>query len=681
MFRHSLSPFIFALLAAMLAGGAAPGAAAEGVDEEMEKVVEMSLEELLQVEVTSVGKKSQRLADVAAAVHVITREDIRRSGATSLPEGLRLAPGVDSVRISDNRWAVSIRGFNGRWANKLLIQVDGRSVYTPLYSGTDWEQENVPLSLIERIEVIRGPAAATWGANAVSGVINIITRRAADTPGLQGEVSVGNQGFRAATVSKGLEVNPDTHLRIFATGDELGADERVDGEPSNTRGRRVRAGLRLDHVSAGADYSLFTEAWRGWGSTTNISGWYEPPFYLFVDYSTLLEGAVIMGRRQGKTAAGNDSSLQASLEHVYNENTLGWTMQRNTLDVDYHQRHAFDSGADLIWGVGYRLHADRMGEPTATIAYSPRERTLSTFSLYAQGDLPLIGQGLGLSLGARLERHTYTGWEFQPNARLSWHVDERSSAWISASRAVRTPSRTERDARFDFMGTHLDTATGDLIAVAMVSSDRFESETLDAIEAGYRTQLTPRLSLDLAAYLHRYDGLRGARLDRYLDTDPWHAPSLVIADLAVVNGVNADVRGAEASLDWRLRDDWRLAAAWSLGRLSFRDGSQDTTEDLASRPRYILSLRSSHDLSEHLKLDFWLRRTAERNAQVVPFRHIPAFSNLDARLAWTPRKGLELSLVGQNLLKRRHVEFVSDIFITAPVYTERRGYLQARWQF
>lgn len=676
-----MRPIIPSLLTIALATVALPGAVAEPLDSDIDRVVEMSLEELLQVQVTSLGKKSQRLADVAAAVHVITQEDIRRSGATSLPEALRLAPGVDAARISDNRWSVSIRGFSGRWANKLLVLVDGRSVYTPLYSGTDWEQENVPLSLIERIEVIRGPAAATWGANAVSGVINIITLPAAETPGLASELSAGSQGFRALTVSTGVEIDPDTQLRLFATGDEIGADERVDGDKSNTGGRRVRAGLRLDRQSADADYTLVSEFWRGWESTTNIAGWPAPPFYAMVNYDSLVEGGFVMGRREGKTASGDETSLQASLEHIYNENTLGWTMRRNTLDVDYHQRHAFASGADLTWGAGYRLHVDHMGESTSTIAYSPLERRMSTFSLYAQGDIPLAEERWGLSLGARLERHSYTGWEFQPNARLLWHVDERASAWLSAARAVRTPNRTERDARFDFMEAYPDT-DGNLIAVALVGSENFGSETLDAFELGYRRQVTPRLSLDLAAYLHRYEGLRAPVQDSYIDTDPFNAPSLVIANMVLDNALSADVRGLEAALDWRPRDDWHLAAAWSVARLSLRDGGQDTDEDLeGGLPRHILSLRSGHDLGDRLKLDLWLRRVGERDTRNVPVRRIPAYTSLDARLAWTPRKGLELSLVGQNLLDRRHQEFTSDIFVTAPVYIERRWYARARWEF
>lgn len=673
----------------LLMAGAIPCATAGEASLSFEEISRLSLEELLQVQITTLTKKSQRLADVAAAAHVITREDIRRSGATSLPEVLRLAPGVDAARISDNRWSVSIRGFSGRWANKLLVLVDGRSLYTPLYSGIEWEQENIPLSLIDRIEVIRGPAAATWGANAVSGVINIITLPAADTQGAEVELSTGNQDFRALTAHWGKEIDARTHLRVFATGDEIGPDERVSGNlPSNTGAHRYRAGLRLDgSTSEGSEYTLIGEGWRDWESSTNIAGLPTPvpPFSLEVPYKTAIEGVFLLARREGRNEAGRISTLQATLEHVGNRNTLGWSMRRNTLDLDYHERAQLSSGRDLTWGVGYRVADDSMGAPTQTIAYEPLDRTLSTFSLYAQGEMPLAEDRWRLSLGARLERHTYTGWEFQPNARLLWHVSDRSSAWTSLSHAVRTPNRTERDARFLFMKTYapgdagpFPDAGGAAITAALLGSENLDSETVDAFELGWRSQLTPRLSLELAAFVHRYDDLRAARFAGYIAL----APGVVMANTVLDNALAADLHGFEASLDWHPREDWRVSAAYSHARMKVSDDALDIVEDLeGSLPRHILSLRASHDLSERLKLDFWLRRVSARDTTHVPERRIPAYTTLDMRLAWSPRKDLELSHVGQNLLEESHQEFASDIFLTVPVAIERRGIIQARWRF
>jgi len=664
--------------------------AAQGADPTLDRLVEMSLEELLQVEITSLGKKSQRLADAAAAVHVISREDILRSGATTLPEVLRLAPGVDAARISDNRWSVSMRGFSGRWANKLLVLVDGRSVYTPLYSGTEWEQENIPLTLIERIEIVRGPAAATWGANAVSGVINIITLPARATPGTNLEAYVGTQEARGLTATKGVEMDADTHLRLFATGDELGHDERLSGGESYTSSRRGRAGMRLDRRSDAADYTLSSEFWRVRGSTTNIAGLPVAPFTgVEVNYDTTVEGGFILGRRQGKTASGDDASLQATLEHVRNENTLGWSMQRNTLDLDFHLRHGFASGADLTWGAGYRVAVDSMSAPTASIAYSPLDRTLSTFSLYAQGDIPLAEKRFNLSLGARLENHTFTGWEFQPNARLLWHVSEQSSAWASLARAVRTPNRTERDASFGFMQVYapfdpalpFPAAGNNIVTATLLGSQALESEVVEALELGFRSQITPRLSLDLNGFFHRYDDLRTAVFSGYT-TLVAGAPGLLQANVVLQNALAADLQGFEASLDWRPRDDWHLAAAYSFAEMKISDDSLDLVEDLeGSLPRHIFSLRSSHDLGDKLKLDFWLRRVGERDTTHVTSRRVPAYTSLDMRLAWSPKKDFELSLVGQNLLESAHQEYASDIFLTVPVAIERRGYVQARLQF
>ncbi len=682
-------PQLSHVLPTLLLAGVLAVPAARAADATLDRLVEMSLEELLQVEITSLSKKSQRLADVAAAVHVITREDIRRSGATSLPEVLRLAPGVDAARISDNRWSVSIRGFSGRWANKLLVLVDGRSLYTPLYSGVEWEQENIPLSLIERIEVIRGPAAATWGANAVSGVINIITLPAAATQGSELEVSAGSQEFRALTAWLGTAIDADTHLRVYGTGDEIGANDRaVGGAPSNTGAHRYRGGLRLDKLAGGTDYTLIGEAWRDWESSTNITGLPSPvaPFEMEVPYSTAIEGAFLLARREGRDGRGVTSSLQATLEHVGNSNTLGWSMQRNTLDLDYHEHRQFDAGPDLTWGLGYRVADDQMGAPTLTIAYAPLDRTLSTFSLYTQADTPLAEDRWLLSLGARLENHTYTGWAFQPNARLLWHVNEQSSAWASVSRAVRTPNRTERDASFLFMKTYapgdptnpFPGAGGNAVTASLFGSAGLDAETLDALELGWRSQITPRLSLDLAAFAHHYDQLRAAVFTGYTVL----GPGLLMANTTLENALAAHLLGLEASLDWHPRDDWRLAAAYSQARLKVSDDDLDIVEDLeGSLPRHILSLRSSHDLSERLKLDFWLRRVGARHTTHVPERSIPAYTSLDMQLTWAPRKDLELSIVGQNLLDAAHQEYASDIFLTVPVVIERRGSIQARWRF
>lgn len=332
----------------------------------------LSLEELLRVEITSLGKKSQRLGDVAAAVHVISREDIQRSGATSLPEALRLAPGVDAARMGGDRWSVSIRGFSGRWANKLLVLVDGRSIYTPLYAGVEWEQENIPLELIERIEVIRGPAASTWGANAVTGVINIITRKAADTQGSEVHLRAGTTETVDATALHGHQLDADIHLRVFATGSRRRDDALAGGSDANTASERARGGFRLDKLLGEGEATFIGEAYYLSQRNTNLAGnpFLPPPYTASVDLDSMNKGAFLLGRWTGL-----DSTFQAVLEHVYNDNTLGWSMSRDTLDVDWHTRHKAGESHDLTWGANYRVARDEMGAPTLTIAYTPLERT------------------------------------------------------------------------------------------------------------------------------------------------------------------------------------------------------------------------------------------------------------------------------------------------------------------
>lgn len=677
-----------ALWGCLTAVSSIPPATAVATDEVPAPVIDftsLSLEELLQVEITSLGKKSQRLADVAAAVHVINREDILRSGATSLPEVLRLAPGVDAARMGGDRWSVSIRGFSGRWANKLLVLVDGRSIYTPLYAGVEWEQENIPLELIERIEVIRGPAGSTWGANAVSGVINIITRSAKDTQGSEVHARAGTTEKIGATALHGVELGEDTHLRIFATGDRRGDDALASGNDANTASERARGGFRLDKAMGTTDFTVIGEAYYITQKNTNLAGDpLAPPTYSTpVDMDSMNHGAFLLGRWNSRDGAGRESALQAVLEHVYNDNTLGWSMSRDTLDVDWHTRHQGEGLHDLTWGVNYRVARDEMGAPALSIAYAPLERTLSTFSLYAQDEIAFADNRWLFSLGARLEHNSFTQWEFQPNARLLWHATPESSAWLSVARAVRTPSRTESDARFDFLRV---APPGDPfyggalpVAEALVGNPDLESEDVTALELGYRSQWSPRLSMDAAAFMHRYKHLRSAIWDGALINV---MGVYELANNLATNALAADVYGLEATADWRVSDDWRLTAAYSHAHLKLDDDSLDRMEDYeGSLPRHILSLRSGHELGQNMTLDFWLRHVSKRDTTQLTNRRVPAYTTLDARLAWKPRKDLELSLVGQNLLDNQHLEYVQEVFFTVPAEIRRSFHTQVSWKF
>jgi iron complex outermembrane receptor protein len=392
----------------------------------------LSIEQLMEIDVTSVSRRSEPVSGAAAAITVITGEDIRRSGASNLPDALRIAVGLEVAQSDGNTWAVSSRGFNTTTSNKLLVLIDGRSIYTPLFSGVFWDVQDVMLEDVDRIEIIRGPGATLWGANAVNGVINILTKSARDTQG--GLVSVGggteDQGF--ASFRQGGKVGEETAYRAYGKYSYRDSLAFADGGSARDPLRRGQAGFRLDRSDAGSGaFTLQGDAYHGLAGQAVV-----------VRADTALDGANLLGRWTRTYSENSGSDLQVYYDYTHRQIPQWFEEHRHTLDVDYQHRKPFGARQDLVWGAGYRITHDQVGNSPG-VAFLPDHRTESLFSAFAQDEIRLESH-LRLTLGTKLEHNYWTGFEVQPSVRLSWVPDDRRTLWGAISRAVRTPTRSSR---------------------------------------------------------------------------------------------------------------------------------------------------------------------------------------------------------------------------------------------
>ena len=483
----------------------------------------LNLEDLMQVEVSSAARKQQKMSDTAAAAYVISQEDIRRSGATSIPEALRLAPGLNVARIGSSSWAISARGFNGRYANKLLVLMDGRTVYTPMFSGVFWDVQDTLMEDIERIEVIRGPGAAMWGANAVNGVINIITKSARDTQGNLAIAGAGSMERGFAGFRHGGQIDDDTYYRVYGKAFDRGAAESGSGKQLDDDWRGLRSGFRLDKRLADGDkltvqgdaYTLKV------GETVNPYGLSTPPFGVPFATDDLAQGANVLARWQHRLDNQSEMTLQAYFDQTkFSAPKLSETLQ--TLDVDFQHRLAPSLTHDVMWGANVR-HIRSQASNTADISFSPASHAYTNFSFFLQDDIALIPERLRLTLGSKVEVPHFGGTELQPNVRLLWTPNGSNSVWLAASRASRTPSRGETESRVAV--ALFNPATAPLQFVTVPNPD-LEAEKLTAYEVGYRTLLTNRLSLDIAAFSNRYS-----------DQSLWDVGGLQLAMSPVPHGV------------------------------------------------------------------------------------------------------------------------------------------------
>lgn len=652
----------------------APGSAqAESGNE----YLDMDITQLMTITVTSVAKKEQHLLDAAAAVFVITQEDIRRSGVTTLPDALNLAPGVHAARINSNKWSVSTRGYAGYTSNKLLVLIDGRSVYSPAYSGVFWDMQNTLLEDIDRIEVVRGPGGTLWGANAVNGVINIITKKAQDTQGGLVRLGGGNQFFTTAA-RYGAKVGENNYGRAYLTYDNF-RNNSIYGTTRSAEDewRPFQTGFRFDgEEGERLEWTLQGDVYRNEGEQLTSFLWApDPPYFNSGSLdASRNEGANILGRVRKEMGDGQALTFKAYYDYA-NRDEHFYQLDFETLDLDLQYETPLGDRHDLTMGLGYR---SVWGEFSKNFQVALSDRQDNLYSAFVQDEITLLSDRLHLTLGTKFEHNDYTGVEWQPSARLHWKPHQRHALWLSAARAVRTPAMVERSGKV-LIGMY-PSPDGRMSPMYMTGNDDFESEELYAYEAGYRWQVTERLFLDTTVFYNDYDKVQSL--------SPVVTPTGVSANFS--NVAEGESKGFEVAADWKATDQLSFALAYSyldfdifLNKEALLTGQSDTRKD--SSPMHQLSLRSSYSLLPNVQLNLWGRYLDS----ITNFYFTEAGASqltideailLDANIVWTLRKGLELMLVGQNLLDSKQLHFVSE-YATPPTEIERSIFGKITWRF
>jgi iron complex outermembrane recepter protein len=584
---------------------------------------EVPFEELFNLEITTVSKRPERLVDVPSAIQVITSEEIRRSGATSLPEALRLAPNLQVAQVNSSTWAISARGFNATTANKLLVLIDGRSVYTPLFSGVFWDVQNVMLEDIDRIEVISGPGATLWGANAVNGVINVITKSARDTQGvlLSGGGGSHLRGFGNARY--GGKVGQDVYFRLHGMGFDRDDTKLRSGRDADSSWFIGQGGFRADWLPSSGEKVMLLGNFYGGDIGQTAPG------------DVTVNGQNLLGRWTHPLAGDSEISLQLYWDRTHRRITGSIAEVLNTYDLEFQHRLPLGERNKLIWGGGYRLMQDNV-DNTAAIAFLPGKRDLHLFSGFVQDEITLLREQLFLTIGSKFEHNDYSGFEFQPSVRLAWMPVTDQTIWAAVSRAVRSPSRIDTEVFAPSTPPFLLQGGG----------DRFDSETVISYELGYRTELAQRLGLSISTFFNDYDDIRSV--------EPIAgAPGQFI----ILNRLRAKTYGVELSATWQPLEWWRLRGGYTYFRKEIHlgdSGDINRGRGEGNDPHHQFLVQSMINLPADLEFDSVLRYVDNLN-QRGPL--VPSYVSLDLRLGWQPTPNWEFAVVGQNLLDKRHAEF------------------------
>jgi iron complex outermembrane receptor protein len=597
---------------------------------------ELSLEELANIEVTSVSKKPERLADAAASIYIITNEDIRRSGVTSLAEALRLAPNLEVARRDSSQYAISARGFASTAGNKLLVLIDGRVVYTPLFSGVFWDAQDVLLEDIERIEVISGPGATAWGSNAMAGVINVITRAAKDTLGAMVVAGGGNRES-GASARYGGRIGDSGGYRVYGKYSDRDSTALANGTSAHDRWKGGQAGFRTDWNGAAGSYVVQGDAYR-MSSEQTVPG------------ERTATGQNVLARAIRKL---DDSTvqLQAYYDRTVREQPGSFGETLDIVDVELQQGWHAGAAHAITWGAAYREARDRVRN-TAQLAFLPADRSLRWASIFAQDEVALR-EDLHLEAGLRLEHNVYTGMESMPSLRLEWKRPDASLLWASLSRSVRSPSRVDRDLFAPAQAPFI-----------LAGGPNFRSEIAKVAELGYRAQPSHSTSFSVTAFHSIYDHIRSV--------EPGPAGAFVIG-----NDISGTSSGIEAWGTYQATENWRLKTGGVALRQRLHVGSASPPGSNAAAegndPTSHWSIHSMHDLAPGHELDLELRRVG-----ALPDPAVPAYTALNVRYGWQVTRQLEISLSGENLLDRRHVEFGPA---SSRSEIERAFFAKAQWKF
>jgi iron complex outermembrane receptor protein len=618
-----------------------------------EPLKQMSLEQLGDVEVTTVSKEPVKVARTPAAIYVITQDDIQRSGATSIPEALRLAPGVEVARIDSVKWAVGIRGFGSRLSRSVLVLIDGRSVYSPLFHGVYWEVQDTLLEDIDRIEVIRGPGGTIWGANAVNGVINIITKSAKDTPGSfvsagGGSVDQGLPDFRYGSGN-----NKNFDYRIYGKGIYRGSEFHPNDDQFDDWWR-AQGGFRSDWSANTRDTltvqgDLYDE---DAGESVQITS-ESPPSQYIVNSTAELSGGNLLGRWRRDLGAGSDFQLQTYYDRV-NRRQASQAEYRDTFDIDFVHHLTLSARHDFLWGLGARVSSGRVPEIVPTYVFTVSERTDQLYSAFAQDQIGLVMDKLWLTVGTKLVHSAFVGFDVEPTARLLWAPTAHRTLWTAVTRAVRTPSDTDEN-----LQTTTLLSTNPLTFSHTTGNGKFVSETLLGYEAGYRSLMSQSFSIDVAAFYNNYDHLSSTEPGtHFVQTSP--QPTHAIDPFVRSNGLLGHTSGVEITPDWKPTSWWRLKGSYSYLYMDLsRDSSSlDTTtvnSTEGSSPHHEVMMQSFLNLPEGLELNL-----KGRYISALPAQNVGSYGTGDAGVGWHPAGRISFSIVGQNLVQPHHPEFGSD---------------------
>ena len=606
-------------------------------------LIELSLEALGELEVVTASKTPETLWQTSAAISVMTQEDIRRSGAVSLPELMRLIPGVHVARIDSDHWAVGVRGFGDSFSKSLLVLIDGRSIYTPLFAGVYWGVHDVLLQDIDRIEVIRGPGGTIWGSNAVNGVINIITKPASETRGAGASLGTGNvnQGIAEMRFGRGHD---GFNYRVSAKAFRRGPQYHPDGG-SWDKWWLGQAGFRADwDYSDGSALTIQGDSYRGSNGQRVSVGVMSPPSQRVLDDPLEVSGGNLGATWRRATSPRGTLQLRAYYDRTNLEGPH-FAEARDTIDVDaVHsyavQRHHLSLGAGARWSPG------RFTQRVETLDFTPRSQTASLVSVFAQDEIALVQSRLFATVGAKIERNHYTGAETQPTFRMRWTPGERQTLWGAVTRAVRTPSRIEADIKL----------TGFLLATPLAFTEvtgnpDVQAERLVAYELGYRRLVASRFHVDVAVFHNNYDNLMSNRI---VTVAP---PPYFLVKFPFENGIEGTADGGEISVDWNATRWWRLGGAYSRVVVDATNKPGDT--DVSGVNRYEGSTPGSHvhaqssmNLFNRLEFDQIYRYAGRLRAFGIKPYHTG-----DLRLSWRASPFVELSLAGRDLFSPRHVEF------------------------
>ena len=611
----------------------------------------LSLEQLGNVVVTTQSKEPTEIWNTPAAVYVLTQEDIRRSGAATIPDLLRTVPGLDVAELEGNIWAVGIRGFNSAFSKDILLLIDGRSAYNELFEGVYWDVQDVLLDDVDRIEIIRGPGGTIWGANAVNGVINIITKRAGDTQGTLASGSSGQVDRFTGAIREGFQFTPNLQLRVFGKG-FVREDELNPNFQAYDRWHLGHGGARLDWTPTQHDSLTFeADGYTGASGQAVSVGSYSPFAQVAFDDTFAVSGGDAIVTWQHRYTGGSDFHFEAYFNRT-NRQGQEFGEGRTTFDLDFINRLAMLPHQDLIWGAGLRFSPSNFVQTLPTVDFEPHQETDYIYSAFLQDSFRLVPDHLTFTLGSKFQDNNFTGFEIQPSARMMWNIVPHSMLWGAISRAVRTPGRLDRDIQL----TDVDVVSPPIL-VRISGDPTFKSEVLIGYEAGYRQLLTHTLYADVAAFHNQYDNLEGFG-PRFITN--MTAPAAEVINIPYANAIKGISDGVEIAPDWKPFSWWELKGNFSHVQVKVRDkpGFTDASTpgvDTGSSPHRTATLQSLFDLPHATEFDFDYRFVSR-----LPAQKVLAYQTMDLHASWMPVKSLRFTVAARNLLQPHHHEFAGD---------------------